>query len=44
VIREYPEVILGRLTPSWFDKPERIKTDGATHSLAQSVNIFTKIK
>lgn len=44
VNREYPEVILGRLAPSWFDKPERIKTDGATHSLPQSVNIFTKIQ
>lgn len=42
--REYPQVAPGRLAPSWFDKPERIKTDGGTHSLAQSVNIFTKVQ
>ena len=44
VIREYPEVAAERLAPSWFDKPEKIKTDGGTHSLAQSVNIFTKVQ
>jgi tetratricopeptide (TPR) repeat protein len=42
VSREYPEITPERLAPSWFDKPERIKTDGGTHSLTQSVNIFTK--
>jgi len=44
VSREYPEVAPERLAPSWFDKPESIKTDGRTHNLAQSVNIFTKVQ
>lgn len=44
VHREYPKVAPARLAPSWFDKPESIKTDGGTHSLAQSVNIFTKVQ
>jgi tetratricopeptide (TPR) repeat protein len=44
VSREYPEVTPERLAPSWFDKPENIKTDGRTHNLAQSVNIFTKVQ
>ena len=44
VIREYPQIAPERLAPSWFDKPERIKTDGGTHSLPQSVNIFTKVQ
>jgi tetratricopeptide (TPR) repeat protein len=42
--REYPEIAPERLAPSWFDKPESIKTDGRTHNLAQSVNIFTKVQ
>jgi tetratricopeptide (TPR) repeat protein len=44
VSREYPQVAPERLAPSWFDKPESIKTDGRTHSLAQSINIFTKVQ
>ena len=33
-----------RLTPRWFGKPETVKSDGRTHVLAESVNIFTKIQ
>lgn len=44
VSREYPKVAPERLAPSWFDKPENIKTNGRTHSLTQSVNIFTKVQ
>lgn len=44
VRRQYPKVAPARLAPSWFDKPESIKTDTGTHSLAQSVNIFTKVQ
>lgn len=42
--REFPKVAPSRLAPSWFDKPENVKTDGGTHSLSQSVNIFTKVQ
>lgn len=44
VSREYPKITPERLAPSWFDKPENVKTDGRTHNLAQSVNIFTKVQ
>lgn len=48
-VREYihqrfPKVAPARLAPSWFDKPENIKTDGGSHGLDQSVNIFTKVQ
>ncbi|KAF5046771.1 Tetratricopeptide repeat protein [anaerobic digester metagenome] len=33
-----------RLAPRWFGKPETVKSDGRTHVLAESVNIFTKIQ